>query len=241
MWEGDAPDHFLIGLAVLSMLSDVAEERPLVWVCLVDDAQWLDQASAHTLAFVARRLLAESVRLVFATRAAGEDRAFRQLPELPNPALSDADARALLQAALRGPLDAAVLDEIVAEAGADAPAPQGRLAAEGPICSGERRVPRSDAVIGPGLGAVATPACPSPSQAVGPGGQTATTVAPLDESRVTDPRAALSWLARPGGARSHNLSIARRHHADMRRAGRAIDGPSGQEVGMVQWKNRTSM
>jgi DNA-binding CsgD family transcriptional regulator len=112
--NGNTPDRFLIGLAVLSLLSDVAEDRPLV--CLVDDAQWLDQASAHTLAFVARRLLAESVVLVFATRTTIEDQALRQLPELLVNGLGEADSRALLRAALRGPLDRAVVDGIVAEA-----------------------------------------------------------------------------------------------------------------------------
>jgi DNA-binding CsgD family transcriptional regulator len=113
--DGNAPDRFLIGLAALSLLSDVAADRPLV--CLVDDAQWLDQASAQTLAFVARRLFAESVALVFATRTTNEDQAFRQLPEMPLSGLGEADSRALLRAALRGPLDAGVFDEIVAEAG----------------------------------------------------------------------------------------------------------------------------
>jgi DNA-binding CsgD family transcriptional regulator len=108
---GDAPDRFLVGLAVLTLLSDAADAQPLV--CFVDDAQWLDQASRQILAFVARRLLAESVALVFATRSAmGE---LRGLPELWIQGLSEADARALLQASLRAPLDTAVRDEIVAE------------------------------------------------------------------------------------------------------------------------------
>jgi AAA ATPase-like protein len=76
--EGMAPDGFLVGLGVLSLLSEVAEERPLL--CVVDDAQWLDHTSARTLAFVARRLLAEPVGLVFAAREAGEE--LRGLPEL---------------------------------------------------------------------------------------------------------------------------------------------------------------
>src|SRR5260370_34692908 len=75
---GSAPDRFLVALAVLSLLSDVAEEQPLV--CLVDDEQWLDRASAQALAFVARRLGAEAVGLVFAARLASDDVA--GLPEL---------------------------------------------------------------------------------------------------------------------------------------------------------------
>lgn len=114
LMHGNTPDRFLIGLATLSLLSDVAEERPLL--CLVDDAQWLDQASAHTLAFVARRLCAESVALVFATRTTAEDPVFRPLPEMLIGGLGEVDSRALLRSALRGPLDAAVLDGIVAEA-----------------------------------------------------------------------------------------------------------------------------
>ncbi|WP_433287057.1 AAA family ATPase [Pseudonocardia sp. CA-142604] len=114
MRDGITPDRFLIGLAVLSLLSDVAEDRPLV--CLVDDAQWLDQASAHTLAFVARRLCAESVALVFGTRTTADDQVLRQLPEMLLGGLGDSDARALLRTALRGPLDSAVRDEIIAGA-----------------------------------------------------------------------------------------------------------------------------
>lgn len=90
MSAGPAPDRFLIGLAVLSLLSQVAEEQPLV--CLVDDEQWLDCASAQVLAFVARRLGAESVGLVFAARVPSSDLA--GLPELAVGCLSEADARA---------------------------------------------------------------------------------------------------------------------------------------------------
>ena len=109
---GGAPDRFLVGLAVLSLLSDAAAERPLV--CVVDDAQWLDAASSQTLAFVARRLGAESVGLVLAVRETGERR-FGELPELAVGGLEDDDARALLEAVVAGPLDERVRDRIVAE------------------------------------------------------------------------------------------------------------------------------
>jgi DNA-binding CsgD family transcriptional regulator len=111
MSEGPAPDRFLVGLAVLGLLSDVAGERPVL--CVVDDAQWLDQASTQVLAFVARRLGAESVGLAFGTRVPGGELA--GLPELAVRGLPEADARALLDAALTGPVDARVRDEIVAE------------------------------------------------------------------------------------------------------------------------------
>jgi DNA-binding CsgD family transcriptional regulator/tetratricopeptide (TPR) repeat protein len=109
--EGVAPDRFLVGLAVLSLLSEVAEERPLL--CVVDDAQWLDRASAQALAFVARRLLAESVAMVFATREPTEE--FRGLPELVVHGLRHDDARELLTSVIRGPLDELVGERIVAE------------------------------------------------------------------------------------------------------------------------------
>jgi hypothetical protein len=108
---GPAPDRFLIGLAVLNMLSDVAEERPLV--CLIDDEHWLDQASAQVLAFVARRLGTESVGLVFSAREPSDDLA--GLPELVIGGLCEDDARQLLDSALTGPLDPRVRDQIVAE------------------------------------------------------------------------------------------------------------------------------
>jgi DNA-binding CsgD family transcriptional regulator len=108
---GSAPDRFLVGLAVLSLLSDAAEEHPLI--CLVDDAQWLDRASAQVLGFVARRLAADSVGLVFAARLPGDE--LRRLPELVVEGLGQADAHALLDAVLTGPLDARVRDRIVVE------------------------------------------------------------------------------------------------------------------------------
>jgi len=108
---GQAPDRFLVGLGVLSLLSEVAEERPLV--CVVDDAQWLDQASALTLAFVARRLLAEPVAMVFAAREPGQD--LRGMPELEVQGLGDADARALLDSVVPWRMDERVRDSIVAD------------------------------------------------------------------------------------------------------------------------------
>jgi DNA-binding CsgD family transcriptional regulator len=109
--SGSAPDRFLVGLAVLSLLSEVAEEQPLV--CVIDDEQWLDRASAQVLGFAARRLGAESVGLVFAARVPGSDIA--GLPDLVVERLGETDARALLDAALTGPLDTRVRDQIVAE------------------------------------------------------------------------------------------------------------------------------
>jgi DNA-binding CsgD family transcriptional regulator len=109
---GTAPDRFLVGLATLNLLSEVAEQQPTL--CVIDDAQWLDRASAQALAFVARRLLAEPVALVFATREPGEE--FGGLPELPVGGLSDGDAGELLGSVVRGPLDERVRDRLVAEA-----------------------------------------------------------------------------------------------------------------------------
>jgi DNA-binding CsgD family transcriptional regulator len=108
---GTAPDRLLVGLAVLSLLCEAAEDRPLL--CVVDDAQWLDQASALTLAFVARRLLAEPVGIVFAARE--PPRELQHVTEMRVHGLSSADARALLGSAVRSRLDERVRDRIVAE------------------------------------------------------------------------------------------------------------------------------
>ena len=108
---GPPPDRFLVGLAVLSLLSEVAGEQPLI--CLIDDGQWLDQASAQALGFAARRLGADPVGLVFAAREPGS--ALAGLPELKVEGLREDDARVLLDSALAGPLDDRVRDRIVAE------------------------------------------------------------------------------------------------------------------------------
>jgi len=108
---GPAPDRFLVGLAVLSLLSEVAGEQPLI--CLVDDEQWVDRASEQTLGFVARRLAADAVALVFAARDPGAELAGQ--PELVVQGLQRDHARALLDSVLAGPLDARIRDLIVAE------------------------------------------------------------------------------------------------------------------------------
>jgi DNA-binding CsgD family transcriptional regulator len=109
---GVAPDRFLVGLALLSLLAAASTERPLL--CVIDDAQWLDQVSVQTLAFVARRLVAEPVALIFAARDDGAE-ALLGLPELPVSGLTDADARELLDATIVGRVDEQVRDRIIAE------------------------------------------------------------------------------------------------------------------------------
>src|SRR5262249_52325993 len=108
---GPPPDRFFVGLAVLSLLSEVAGERPLV--CVVDDEQWLDRASVQALGVAARRLAADPVGVVFAAREPGAELA--GLPEVEVGGLGDSDARMLLESALAGPLDAGVADLIVAK------------------------------------------------------------------------------------------------------------------------------
>ena len=108
---GPVPDRLLVGLAVLGLLSETAGERPLI--CVVDDMQWLDHASAQALGFAARRLAADPVGLVFAARVPGQDVA--GLPELVVEGLAERDARELLESVLTGPLDARVRDRIIAD------------------------------------------------------------------------------------------------------------------------------
>ena len=129
---GEAPDRFLVGVAVLSLLSDVAQARPVV--CVVDDAHWLDVASAQAVAFVARRLAADSVGIVFAVRDPLGERHFEGLPELLVVGLEDPDAREVLASVVSGPLDERVRDRIVAETRGNPLAllelPRGRAPAE---------------------------------------------------------------------------------------------------------------
>ena len=108
---GPAPNPFLVGLAALGLLSEASQERPLL--CVVDDSQWLDRASARALAFVARRLLAEKIALVFTAREVGD--ALAGLPELRVEPLGHRDARTLLESVLPARLDEDVLDRIVLE------------------------------------------------------------------------------------------------------------------------------
>lgn len=111
--RGDAPDRFLVGLAVLSLLAGVAEEQPLA--CLIDDVQWLDRASVQSLAFVARRVEADPLALAFAVREPGNEPELAGLPELKVHGLGERDARVVLASAIRGRLDHQVRDRIVAE------------------------------------------------------------------------------------------------------------------------------
>ncbi len=111
--SGEAPDAFLVALAALSLLAHTAEERPLL--CVVDDAQWLDVASAQILGFVARRLLAEQIAMIFAVREPSDEHELVGLPELRLAGLDDEAAHALLASVVSGRLDASVSDRIVAE------------------------------------------------------------------------------------------------------------------------------
>ena len=129
---GAAPDRFLVGLAALTLLAEVAEEQPLL--CLVDDFQWLDEATEQVLGFVARRLLAEPVAIVFGIREPSDEREVAGLPELRLEGLDHDEARALLAEVTPGRLDERVAERIVAETGGNPLAllelPRGMSAAE---------------------------------------------------------------------------------------------------------------
>jgi DNA-binding CsgD family transcriptional regulator len=110
---GSAPDRFLVGLAALTLVAQAAEQNPLA--CIIDDAQWLDQASAQMVAFIARRLMAERVALVCAARSGIEEGVLGGLPALPVGGLRDSDARLLLMDSMHTALDAAIINQIIAE------------------------------------------------------------------------------------------------------------------------------
>ncbi|XVV17284.1 AAA family ATPase [Actinoplanes sp. CA-131856] len=110
---GSPPEPLLVGLAVLGLLAESAGEQPLV--AIVDDVQWLDRMSEVILTFVARRLGAESVALIFSVRSPGDEGVLAGLPELPVAGLPDAEARELLDSVLPGPVDSRVRDRIVLE------------------------------------------------------------------------------------------------------------------------------
>jgi DNA-binding CsgD family transcriptional regulator len=110
---GGAPDRFLVGLAVLTLLAEVAEDQPLL--CLVDDLQWLDDATVQVLLFVSRRLLAEPIAIMFGVRDPGDDRQLAGLPELRLEGLGLEDARALLEAVVPGRLNEHIRDRLIAE------------------------------------------------------------------------------------------------------------------------------
>lgn len=113
--EGEPPDRLIVGLAVLTLLSEVSSERPTV--CLIDDAQWIDAESLQALAFVARRLIADPIAMIFAACERREDGLLADLPELTVGGLDDVDARAVLSASVPGPIDEQVRTNIIAEAG----------------------------------------------------------------------------------------------------------------------------
>src|SRR4029453_16491344 len=115
---GERPDRFLLGLAVLGLFAEVAEKTPLL--CILDDAQWIDTVSAQVLIFVARRLAAERIAIVFAVRDSGvpgdQDDAFDAVPALSVHGLAEEDAADLLDSVVAGPFDQRVRNRILAEA-----------------------------------------------------------------------------------------------------------------------------
>ena len=152
---GEPPDRYIVGLATLNLLAEVAADQPLL--CVVDDAQWLDQASARTLAFVVRRLGAESIALLFGAREPLGVPDLAGLPELVVGGLSDVDSRALLVSVLPGRVDASVVDRVVAEARESART--ARAAARSHPRRSRGRLPHAaiDVAVGPNRGSVLPP------------------------------------------------------------------------------------
>ncbi|GFG49294.1 helix-turn-helix transcriptional regulator [Mycolicibacterium agri] len=113
--DGDPPDRLMVGLAVLTLLSEASSERPTI--CVIDDAQWVDAASLQALSFVARRILADPIVMIFAACQRRDDRLISDLPEVQVRGLNDDDARALLTTTVPGDLNEQVRENIIAEAG----------------------------------------------------------------------------------------------------------------------------
>ena len=164
--SGDAPDKFLVAVAVLNLLSATAEKRPLL--CLVDDAQWLDAASVQALGFVARRLVAEPMAMIFSLREPTTTRALDGLPQLSLEGLDEPDARALLSRAVPGRLDDRVRDRIIAETGGNPLAlielsqRMSRVGASRRLCSTRGERPSESARGASTCGA--SPRCPTATQ-----------------------------------------------------------------------------
>ena len=159
--EGPPPDRFLVGLAVLGLLSEVAEEQPLL--CLVDDQHWLDQASAHALGFAARRLAADPIGLVFSTRTPRDELA--GIPEVVLPGLPTPDARILLESTLAGPLDIRVRDQILTRDGRESASAAGTAPRADPDAASWRVRPAGSSIgIGPDRGEL-RPAAGGPAAA----------------------------------------------------------------------------
>ena len=198
---GPTPNPFLVGLAALGLLSEAAEERPLL--CVVDDAQWLDRASARALGFVARRLLAEKIALVFAARELSE--ALAGFPELHVGPLGHRDAHALLASALPARLDEQVLERIIVETHGN------------PLALLELPRGLTPTQLAGGLGCPRHCLCPPGSRRASPGG--------WQDSQVM--RGACCWWPRPtqlgiwcwcGGRRSGSAFPNRRRRRSNRTA-----------------------
>jgi hypothetical protein len=143
--SGPPASRFLVGLAVLSLLSSAAEAQPVV--CLVDDAQWLDRSSGQALAFVARRLQQESVLLLFAERDGHGESELGGLPELRLRGLSERDARALLASQRGGPVDERGRNRLIAETRGN-PVSAGAAAAIGRFSTSAARARTAGSPVG---------------------------------------------------------------------------------------------